>query len=95
MLAEHGWLERNMIHGGGGGGGDGWGEGCFWKILRNMVFGSWMVVVVLAVHTVRCPIMEWWEVGVLLKTIGWVVAENRWLGGWWQICNDIRWLIYH
>ena len=54
-----------------------------------------MVVVVLVVHTVKCPIMEWWEVGILLKTIGWVVAENRWLGGWWQICNDIRWLIYH
>ena len=48
MSAEHEWLEGNMIHGGGGGGGsgrDGWREGCFWKILRNMVFGSWMVVV--------------------------------------------------
>ena len=22
------------------------GEGCFWKILRNMVLGGWMVVVV-------------------------------------------------
>ena len=41
----------------------------------NMVSCGWMVVV-LAVHTVRCPIMEWWEVGVLLKTIGWVVAED-------------------
>jgi len=31
----------------------------------NMVLCGWMVVVVLAIHTVRCTIMEWWKVGVL------------------------------